>query len=221
MGNERESVSLEDVPIELPPAIEQFIGKLKSDRKKLMKDPAFGRPDQLRVYVGTYLYPRLIEAIEMLAGASFDTYALAVSNMNGLQRLHAFTVGHLDELGAELDRDAPLPGVSPEVMDDFQQAFYALGVVLRAKLPEDEEAEGAYNRCAELLGEMVAELMGVDDRDRDDDEEYDDRDDDRDDDDGDKGNEGESESAEEAESSPAEKESPKESPPATEQAPEA
>lgn len=188
MPKEDETVSLEDAPMELPPPIEHFLGKLKADRKKLMRDKAFLRPEQLRAFVGTYLYPRIIEAVEMLAAASFDTYSLAVSNANGLQRLHAFTVHQLQGVGADLDEDARLPGVSPEVMDDFQQAFFALGVVLKAKLPDDKDAQDAFNRCAGLLAEMVGELMGEYERDDDDDDrdDDDDDDDDRDDEDDDR-----------------------------------
>jgi hypothetical protein len=154
-----------------------------------MREKAFADPAQLRAFIGTYVYPRLIEAVKMLGAATYDTYSLAVSNANGLQRLHAFTVQELQNVGADLDSDSELPGVSPEVMDDFQQAFYALGVVLKDKLPGDKETQDAYNRCAELLGEMVGELMGdYEDDGRDDGDEGDD--DDRGADDGDNADDG-------------------------------
>ena len=44
-----------------------------------------------------------------------------------------------------------------------------------AKLPEDQEVQSAFNSCAELLGRLTAQLMGVgeDDEDEDEDEEED------------------------------------------------
>jgi hypothetical protein len=110
-----------------------------------------------------------------------DTYGLAVSNSMQLQRLHAFTINELQRLGSDLDEDAPLPGVSADVLDEFQQAFYALGALLHEKLPGDKQAEGAFNKCAGLIGEMVGQLMGHDE----DEDDYDDDSDDDSDDDGD------------------------------------
>ena len=60
---EQETVSLDDVPVELPPALEQFIGALKSDRKKLLKGKAFADGSQLQAFIGQFMYPRLIELV--------------------------------------------------------------------------------------------------------------------------------------------------------------
>jgi len=151
---------MDEMVIELPPLMQRFVEQLKGDRKHLMKDKAFEDPKQLRVFVGTYVYPRMINLFEMLAAATMDTYGLAVSNTSQVQRLHAFTVDELQRVGSDIDGEVPLPGVSTDVMDDFQQSFYALGVVLREKLPDDKAVDDAFNKCAGFIGEMTAELMG-------------------------------------------------------------
>jgi hypothetical protein len=162
MGNGTEEQSaLSPGEVELPPMMEALIRDLKSDRKKLLKDKAFKDPEQLRGFIGQYLFPRLITVVEMLGGAMFDTYGLAVSNANQAQRMHAFMVDELRKLGSDVDRDDALPGLSSEALDRFQQAFYALGSVLQKKLPEDKDTEEAWNRCAHILADMVEELMGV------------------------------------------------------------
>lgn len=164
----------EDMEIELPPLLEKFSGKLKDDRRTLLKDKAYEKPEQLRQFIGQYLYPRLEEMFRMLGGATVDTYGVAVSNSTQLQRMHAFFVDELQRLGSDIGHNDPLPGVGADVLDDFQQAFYALGALLNEKLPEDKQVEGAFNKCAGLIGEMVGQLMGEGGRD----DGYDDRDDD-------------------------------------------
>ena len=161
MGNgTEEQTALAPGEVELPPMMEALLRDLKGDRKKLLKDKAFKDPEQLRGFIGQYLFPRLITVVEMLGGAMFDTYGLAVSNANQQQRMHAFVVDELRKLGSDVDRDDELPGLSSEALDRFQQAFYALGAVLQKKLPEDAETEEAWNRCAHILSDMVEELMG-------------------------------------------------------------
>lgn len=182
-----EKVSLDDFQAErLPPALEQFLGKLKADKKKLMKDKAFkADPDQQRRFLGLYLYPSLEGMFRMLAGLALEAYGLAASNTNELRRLHGFVVEELNDLGADLPDDMGVPGVSPAVLDQFQQAFYALGSLLQEKVPDDPELEQSFNKCAEALSEVVGELMGSSRRYYDDDD--DDRDDDDRDDDDDRG----------------------------------
>jgi hypothetical protein len=163
--------------VALPPVFEQFLSNLKQDRKKLLKDKNFGDPKQLQAFVGQYLYPRIEEMFRVLAQVSMEAYGLGASNANEMRRLYYFTVEELQRMGSDVDHDVGLPGVSAEVLDGFQQAFYGLGTLLQEKYPEDQEVEKAFNRCAGFVSEMVAELM------QDSDSEYDDEDDDRDEDD--------------------------------------
>jgi hypothetical protein len=161
MENEGQ-VTLDHDEAELPPAMEYFLSQLKEDRKKLLKDKAFTDPAQLRGFIGQYLFPRLIELVQMLGGASWETYSIAVSNTNQLQRLHSWTVEEMRRLGSDVEHGDSLPGVSMEVMDDFHQSFYALGSMFKKKLPDDKEMEEAFNLCARYLSDMTEELMGRD-----------------------------------------------------------
>jgi hypothetical protein len=167
--------------VQLPPAFLKFQAQLKADRKKLQREEAYGKnPDQLRAFISLFLYPRLDEFVNLMGLALFDTYGLAVSTENQVQRMRAVYGKELKKLGANVeDEDGDLPGVSPEVLDEFQQHFYALGTLLQKKLPDDEEMQKAYNKCAEVLSDMVSELLGDDDED-DEDEDEDDEDDDDD-----------------------------------------
>jgi len=168
----------EDDRPELPPPFVKMLEGLKSDRKTLLRDKAYSNPDQLRAFMGQYLFARLHDIVELMGMAIYDTYGLAVSNANQLQRTRSVMVKELRKLGADVSEDASLPGADTEALDDLQQAFYALGTLLSKKLPEDTEVQDAYNRCAEALGELTAELMGVDggDDDEEDDEEDEDED---------------------------------------------
>jgi hypothetical protein len=161
--------------VQLPPAFLKFQGQLKADRKALLRDKAYAQsPEQLRAFIAQFLFPRLDEFVQLMGLALYDTYGLAVSSENQIQRMRAVYGKALAKLGADVDEQGDLPGVSPEVLDEFQQYFYALGTLLSKKLPEDKEVQTAFNKCAESLGDMVAELMGEDDgeeEDEDDDEE--------------------------------------------------
>lgn len=165
-----ESVSLEMGDVELPPGLEQFRSKIREDRKALLKDAAFADPAQLRQFIGLYLLERMDEMVRLFGTAFMDSYGLGASNTNQLRRLHAFVVDELNELGADIE-DSDLPGVSPEVLEAFQQAFYGLGTHLQQKYAQDKELERRYNACAELVAAMVEELMvgRYDDGDRDED----------------------------------------------------
>lgn len=157
----------DDDVVQLPPAFLKFQAMLKADRKNLLRDKAFAQsPEQLRAFIAQFMYPRLDEFVQLMGLALFDTYGLAVSSENQIQRMRAVYGKALKKLGADVeDEDGDLPGVSPEVLDEFQQHFYALGTLLQKKLPEDLEVQAAFNKCAEVLGDMVADLLGDDDDD--------------------------------------------------------
>jgi hypothetical protein len=165
----------EEEEFELPPAFQQFQQQLKEDRRKLMRDKAYGAsPEQLRAFVGTHMFQRLDEMMTLIGIALFDTYSLAVSSENQIQRMRAVYGGALTKLGADVaDETGDLPGVSPDLLDDLQQHFYALGTLLQKKLPEDKEVQAAFNKVAQDLAEVTAELMGGEDDDGDEGDEKD------------------------------------------------
>jgi len=173
-----------DDVVQLPPAFLKFQGQLKTDKKTLMREKAYGQsPEQLRAFIGTHLFQRLDEFVQLMGLALYDTYGLAVSSENQIQRMRAVYGRALAKLGADVDGEqGDLPGVSPEVLDEFQQYFFALGSLLQKRLPDDKEVEAAFNKCAEALGDMVADLLGEEDDedDEDEDDEEDDEDEGRD-----------------------------------------
>lgn len=179
------SAQVPEDEFELPPAFQKLIGQLRADRKTLMREKGYASSDQLRAFVGQYLFARLTEMVEVLGAALYDTYSLAVSNANQIHRMRSVYSRALHKLGADVDEEGGLPGVSTELLDELQQAFYALGSVLQKKLPDDAEAQEAYNACAMLLGKLTAALMGVgDDEGDDEDEDSDEGADEGDDEDG-------------------------------------
>jgi hypothetical protein len=165
----------EEEEFELPPAFVQFQQQLKEDRKKLMRDKAYGAsPEQLRAFVGTHMFQRLDEMMTLVGIALYDTYSLAVSSENQIQRMRAVYGGALAKLGADVaDEKGDLPGVSPDLLDDLQQHFYALGTLLQKKLPDDKEVQAAFNKVAQDLAEVTAELMGGAEDDEDEEDEKD------------------------------------------------
>lgn len=159
--------------IPLPPAFLKFQAQIKTDRKTLLRDKAYAQsPEQLRAFIAQFIYPRLDEFMQLMGGALYDTYSLAVSSENQIQRMRAVYGKALDKLGADVgDENGDLPGVSPEILDEFQQSFYAIGTLLQKKLSDDKEMEEAYNKCAGLMSEIVAELLGEDEGEGEEDEE--------------------------------------------------
>ena len=152
----------EQTTVEMPPLsppLMEFLEQMKADRKKLLKDKAFTDPAQLRGFIGQFLYPRLFEMFEMVAGAGQDTYGLAYSNMTQTRRLRAFVVEELQRLGSDVRADDVLPSIDTEALDQFQQGFYALGTLLMKKLPADREMETAWNTCVTLLDDLVDGLL--------------------------------------------------------------
>jgi len=170
-----EQAPQEEMEIELPPILVQFLNELKSDQKKLLKERQYGASaDQLRKYVGLTLMPRVIQMVEMLGVTALDTHQMGVSNANQLMRMRRWTAEHLRKLGVEVNDGEPFPGIGTKELDDFGQNFYALGTRLNAlglllaqKLPNDPEAEAAFNacvtaqqRCAASYRVLVEAVMG-------------------------------------------------------------
>lgn len=160
-----------DPNVELPPPIQQLITSVKADRKKLLKDKAFEDPAQLRQFLGQFLLPRMIELIEIMGEGLVDNYNIGLGNASTIQRLHAWSKRHFEEL--DLDVDDELPGVDTELLSAIGQALHQLGAVLNAKLPDDQDAGAAFNQVVALFTRLSAQLMGDDDEDDEDDDEQD------------------------------------------------
>lgn len=157
----------------LSPLMQKFIDELGEDKKRLLKDKSFESPAQLRTFVGTFIIPRMVEMFTMLGAGMGDIYALAVQNARQLRQLNAMVL----EVERRVDGgDGGYGNVAPELVDDLQQAFYTLGNLLRKKLPKDTAVSDAYNKCAEIIGEIQDAVAEPSD-DGDDDDASDDGDD--------------------------------------------
>jgi hypothetical protein len=158
-----EPVDEEDYQVDLPPQMEDLIAEIESDGKKLRKDDAYKNVDQLRKYVSMNTYGHMVEIVELLGAAAVDTYGLSSQVANQLARLRAFAIKHLKALGAKIEMGemADLPGVGIESLEETKQAFYALGNLLREKLPNDKAVEEAWNQVAAGLLKMSDELTGI------------------------------------------------------------
>jgi hypothetical protein len=147
---------------QLPKPLAQFAAALRGDRKKLLKEPAWADPAQLRQFLGQYTLPRVEEMFRLLAGIALEAYNLAALNSQEIRRLHAFTVEELNELGANLD-DVEPPGVSQETLDLLHETFFSLGTLIQEKYSADKALVEAYQRASEALNRTVEELLSDDD----------------------------------------------------------
>lgn len=156
---------------ELPPAFVHLIKQIREARKTLLKDPGYLQPAQNRQFTAQFILP-IFESVVTLFGSAFvDTYMLAASDHEEIERINQ----SLDDDGGGIDVDL-------DDLNDLQKAFYALGSIVEAK--NDPETKAAYGVCATALTEFVgivtedARFNGAYHREDDDDDHGHDRDDD-------------------------------------------
>jgi hypothetical protein len=140
------NVSLEDLQPELPPVFTRLRDQIAAARKMLLKDAAFGEVRQLRQFIAQYVLP-LMETTTTLSGGAFvDTYSLAASNHEEIERIHKV----LD------DEDGGGGGVDLDDLNDLQKAFFSLGSVIQSPTRKDDvELQTAYAATATALAEFV------------------------------------------------------------------
>jgi hypothetical protein len=226
--SENESAPIEETgetgEVQLPPMLGKFRSDLRTSRKKLLRDkgqggkPVFADPEQLRIFVAQYVYPQMIQMMELLGPALNDTYAFAASNADDIRRLHrAFK----DRLGDERD-----DGPSMETVQELAAAMYELGALLQKKLPGDTELEATFNSVSKKIEDLLEQMTASPDDDDEGDDYEDDDDDEEDGDDDDDEEDDESASVSAAPKSPSRKKpskkpaSKKPEPPASPEAPE-
>jgi hypothetical protein len=172
--SEESGESVEEMEIELPPALVQFIRMIQTDQKKLLKDKSYANADQLRKFVSLNLMERFVQVIEMLGTTMFDLHQLSVSNATQLQRQRKWTAKHLRKLGADVSDGEAFANVGTDQINALGQALYALASHLKANYPTDQETEAKFNAMAMAYNQLVEALMGdqsaADDEDEDEDE---------------------------------------------------
>jgi len=204
--SENESTSIEQ-PTEVPlaPMLAKFRSDLQGSRKKLLKDkgnggkPVFADPEQLRQFVAQFLYPQMVQIIEIFGPALNDTYALAASNAEDIHRLRR-TVN--DYIGDDEGDDG---GASMETVQAIVAAMHALGALLTKKLPEDQEVMKAYGAVSQQIDILLEEMTTYEDEDDDYEDDEDDEDEDEDGDEDEEPEEGAASEAAETEASAADK----------------
>lgn len=169
MANE---TTIDPSKVKLPEPFQELLDQFKSDRKKLMKEPAFAKPDQLRQFLGLYLIPRIEKAVFLLGGGLAETYDVSVSNLRELGLLRSFVIKQLRAQGVEIppEIEQQLPDVVEELVDQIDQTLFKLASLLGEKLPKDKETEETFNGLRELFDDLVNELLGADPEKDDDDD---------------------------------------------------
>lgn len=175
-----------DAGIQLPPALSNLLVTLRDDRKNLLKEKPV-TDEATTKFLAHFLYPRLIESIEILGVGLTETYTVASQAFTETGRMRDYVDRKVEE--AVDDRDGITP-VADEDLDTLRQSLAALGLLLQAKAPEDGEIQLAFNLVIEsftaIAGDGAVVVDGDDDDDDSDDEDglEDGEGDDEDDDDG-------------------------------------
>lgn len=152
--------------IELPVELQKLIDSIGDERKKLLREKQYGaNSEQVRQFIGNFMYPTFARTVKTLSVGMTDTYGLAASNTNELRKLRAFVVRKLRDLGVKIapEEEAELPEASEELIDEMQQEYFTLGALLEKHLPGNEEVVKQYQKVGEMMRDVVDELLGVED----------------------------------------------------------
>lgn len=158
--NKNQSAEVGEMEIELPPALAQFLKILEKEQGQLLKNKAFGNPDQLRKFIATTLYERLVQLVQMFGTTMYDIHTLSASNATQIVAQRKWAAKHLRALGAEVNDGEAFAGLGVVDINNVGQALYALGSYLSTKYPEDKEAEKHFNGLTIAFNELLAALMG-------------------------------------------------------------
>jgi hypothetical protein len=161
-----------DAGIQLPPALSNLLVTLRDDRKNLLKEKPV-TDEATTKFLAHFLYPRLIESIEILGVGLTETYTVASQAFTETGRMRDYVDRKVEE--AVDDQDGITP-VADEDLDTLRQSLAALGLLLQAKAPEDGEIQLAFNLVIESFTAIAGDGAVVVDGD-DDDGDSDDEDD--------------------------------------------
>lgn len=166
--------------IQLPPALANLLTTLRDDRKNLLKEKPV-TDEATTKFLAHFLYPRLIESVEVLGVGLSETYGVASQAFTETLRMRDYVDRKVEEMP-----DAPEGAVtvSEEDLDMLRQALAALGLMLQSKAPDDLEIQTAFNLVTEAFTAVAGDgAVDADDDDDDEDDDDEDADDDDDDDD--------------------------------------
>lgn len=173
------SVRGQSAGIQLPPALSNLLNTLRDDRKALLKEKPV-TDDATTKFLAHFLYPRLIESVEILGVGLSETYGVASQAFTETLRMREYVDRKVEEIP-----DVPEGSVYVEEddLDVLRQSLAALGLILQSKAPDDAEIQTAFNLVTTAFTAVAGDgAVEVED---DEDEDDEDGDDDENDDDGD------------------------------------
>lgn len=194
------SVAGQNAGIQLPPALANLLTTLRDDRKALLKEKPVS-DEATTKFLAHFLYPRLIESVEILGVGLSETYGVASQAFTETLRMRDYVDRKVEEMP-----DVPEGSVTvnEEDLDLLRQALAALGLMLQSKAPDDLEIQTAFNLVTQSFTAVAGDgAIDVDDDDDDDDEDEDDDGDEDDEQEGDEGDDGDEDDDDEDESSDA------------------
>ena len=165
--------------IQLPPALANLLTTLRDDRKALLKEKPVS-DEATTKFLAHFLYPRLIESIEILGVGLSETYGVASQAFTETLRMREYVDRKVEEAPGRAEEG--IVSVDEDDLDLLRQSLAALGLLLQSKAPDDAEIQTAFNLVTEAFT-AVAGDGAVDADDEDDDDEDDEDGDDEDDED--------------------------------------
>jgi len=168
--------------IQLPPALANLLTTLRDDRKALLKEKPVA-DEATTKFLAHFLYPRLIESIEILGVGLSETYGVASQAFTETLRMREYVDRKVEEMPAGAEEGTV--NVDEDDLDLLRQALAALGLLLQSKAPNDMEIQTAFNLVTEAFTAVAGDgAVDVDDDDDDDDDDEGDEDDDEGEDEG-------------------------------------
>lgn len=170
MSDNEEGGGGESVPefdmneVELPPDVKKLIAEMRGGKKTLMRNAGFTKGEQLRAFIGTYLFTYLEKSVVLLTVGYLDVFNLAASLAEDVHKLRRRVRDLEDD-----DRGSGSGGLDDDdadelakMNDDMLQALVGLAGILEKRLPEDKEVNQAFESCAEIAKAMATFLADDD-----------------------------------------------------------
>jgi hypothetical protein len=165
--------------IQLPPALANLLTTLRDDRKALLKEKPVS-DEATTKFLAHFLYPRLIESVEILGVGLSETYGVASQAFTETLRMREYVDRKVEDAADRAEEGTV--NVDEDDLDLLRQALAALGLLLQSKAPNDIEIQTAFNLVTEAFTAVAGD--GAVDAEDDEDEDEEDEGEDEDEDDG-------------------------------------
>ena len=145
----------------MPPPIKAFEEGLKADRKTLLQDANFEKPEQLRQFIAQYLYPRMRTLLQLMMLGNHESVSMAIGAGQEIRKLY----GALGEVKKDADNlwdaidELDGDGITVEDLDQITQALFALRAEMKTKVPESEKGIWAkFQGCVDAVKELQEQI---------------------------------------------------------------